>query len=321
MHTVEKKEPKTELAELDQPTTSLSSLLKIFFWIAIVAIGLTIFVWYRQREWRVQGQRGVVIVHTADDPIRRPITLAITTAEDPTTYIVQTPRDQKITLPESDVEYMVDALEGIREIEQKSWSSTLLTLSLEYGIVFDGVVWTDIPFADFTPQKLNKISTQIIFNRTPTTLSRWDRFTWWRLLRQVPSFKRQVVTIDQYLANEKTLNQATFDPWARLKWQDWGARQSELAVAVLNASGVQGQASRFARMLELVGYEVRSVDTIPEQEQSQLILTHQVLESPQEEWALDRLQTLFDSFDRTEDAAQLERRRVEAIIILGKELN
>lgn len=95
-------------------------------------------------------------------------------------------------------------------------------------------------------------------------------------------------------------------------------RNSGWSVSILNGSGIQGYASRVASALEMMGYEVRSVDTIEPVEESAVVFAPQRNEVfTEERWAKKRLETVFSAFSTREDEETTRRRRSSAVIILG----
>lgn len=297
-----------------------SGKLAAFLLITILSVGLVFFVWFMQRQWRQPVQRSLLVVHTSEDPIRRPLTLLIATADSSRLLIVPLPRDQQIPVMGTGTEYPSDAWVGVTELEKQPWSYLISNMGQTYGIQADGVVWTDQPYDNFEFAQAKTLANKMLFNQVKTTVRQWDRWSWQKMVYSVPAYKAERrEDLNTFLNAEKRMEINLSDRFLAQFFQDTTIRQNRVSVAVLNASGQQGRAQQIARMLELIGFEVRSVDTIEPQEQSKLLVHPDWIKKTDAQWPQERLHQIFSSYEITPDTDQTERRRTDVVVIVGRE--
>lgn len=272
-----------------------------------------------QRRWKLAGQRAVLIVHDSVDEVRKPLSLAVVRPTSDELTLISIPPNQSINTLKNDVAYSSDALVGFTQLEGYSWQYLQYVAGLEYGVIIDGIVWSQQAPDQITLDSVRKLAQQSLFRQTPTTLAYWDRFMWWRSLSQIPNYEvEQASEMQQFLTEEQALDTTKYQKQFFSQVQDVAIRNSGWSVAILNGSGIQGYASRVASALEMMGYEVRSVDTIESTEHSALVFAPQRADSfIEEQWAQQRLRDFFHPFERREDEELTRRRRSNAVIILG----
>ncbi len=292
-------------------SSSFWTLSRVFFIIVILAWALTIFILFRQRQWKGEEQRGVVIVQSVPDEVRQPLTLVIL-KPDQKVFLLPIPPEQKIETPFNYGVYTSDALGGLTQLEDLKWEFLLSTLSLEFGVGLDGIIWTDSPVT--TLGDLRAVGLQAMLNRKATTLPWWDRMTLWRKLQQMPSYQIETEEIARYLQTEtQMLDTNRYDRWAEFSLQDARIRESGFSVSVQNGSGIEGYAGRVGRMLGLMGYDLRSVETVGTNTISELLWA----QDPGNGWSQRRLRELLPVFSSRTDSGTTEQARSQAVIRLG----
>lgn len=307
-----------------QEPSPVTHVARTFLLMAVISLALTVFVLFMQREWRLSGVRTVVLVHMPEsDVVRRKLTLVQLDQQQNQLTIVPLPPEQQVAIfNQPEVSFATDALYGYSQLEKKDSSWIRLQLALEYGVVVDGIIWTSDVTVTTKKEVMNN-SWKTLVRQRPTSLTYWDRLIWWQSLRKVEDFAVGTpISLAEYvLPDTKELDFTRYDRWASQNVQDTQIRQTGMSVAVLNASGVQGQAQRFSRMLELIGYEVRSVDTIEPQEKTKILLAPpEEDQTASQEWTRQRMKDIFSSYQIKQDEEETEKRRSEAVIILGKDL-
>jgi len=305
--------PRRRSSAAPQPATgSFWTLSRVLVAIALVAWVLTIFILFRQREWSGNQQRGIIVIESRPDEVRQPVTLVIM-KPDNKVLLMPIPAQQKIETPFNYGTYSSDALVGLTQLEELDWEYLEYTLALEFGVSLDGIVWTDTPVSSLGD--LRSLGLQAMLNRRASTLSWWDRMTWWRWLQQVPSYQLETVNLSSYLVSETNMLDTTrYDRWAELYLQDPDIRGNGFSVSVQNGSGIEGYASRVGRMVGLMGYDLRSIDTVGTSTISELLWAEDL---QSDNWSAQRLQSVLAPFRARVDQGANEQARSQAIIRLG----
>jgi hypothetical protein len=293
-------------------------LWQSFFLTALLSLFLVVFLLYRQRDWTLRGQRALVIVHEQQEGVRQNLTLVVADPLQSDLRILPLPPEQYVVTALSRYgAYQTDALAGLTLLENLDWDFLQQSLAREYGVVVDGVVWTDQ--ANVTTQaEVRRLSWSGVFNQSATTLSYWDRWTWWRLVGSVPSYQVEIAPMKDWIDEEGRLRDTPYEAWAETKIQDEQIRQSGLTVVVQNGTQLQGEANRVARMLRLIGYAVRNIDTVEKQESTKIVLGASREEQPEIAWALARLRDLYPRAEVVVDDAAVQKARSDIVLIMGQ---
>lgn len=291
----------------------------VFGLIFCISIVLTIFVLFMQRHWKMSGQRAILIVHNAVDEVRKPLTLAVIRSASNELTLISIPEEQSVNILTNEVSYGSDALVGYAQLESYTWSYVQYLIGLEYGVVIDGIVWSESAPQGMSLEEVKKLARKSLFRQVPTTLAYWDRFLWWQSVTRIPNYEVENASeMQRLLLENKALDFSQYRKQFLTKIQDPVIRNSGWSVAILNGSGVQGYASRVASALEMMGYEVRSVDTIEKTDRSAVVFAPQRDDIfAQEQWADQRLRDFFQPFENREDEEISRRRRSNVVIILG----
>lgn len=277
---------------------------------------------YRGRTWTQEGQRAVLILHPQHSEVITPLSVAVWNPSKSSIVLLKLPNDLMFQASHNREMYQLSTLPRLAEIEAWHERRWLREVSLQLGVILDGSITVTIPQEDFTTDTLVSESQKSLW-RNKTTLGWWDRFTWWRGVRATPQLKREVLVFDsQWLTAEKLINQAHFDRVARLRLQDDVVRQSQWAVRVVNASGVAGDAGRQARLLELVGFNVLTIETQTSQTESSLELDAAAMSSEnsaETAWAASRIRMLYGDWQSQLMPELVQQKRVESEVIQGIE--
>lgn len=302
----------------------LKRVLPSFFLILLIVASLTVWVLHRNRSWSTQGQRTLVLIHPATNAVETPLSLAIWRPEQREVLLLPLPPSLRFQSSHNGEVYALNTLPRLAEVEQWPESRWWREVSLQFGLVIDGVVQVTFSSEELSFVSLERDSWQAIW-QDRSTLQHWDRLTWWQGLRQADPRKVQVLSFESnWLGEENQLSHAHFDRFARLTLQDGQIRRSLISVQVVNASGVSGQANRQARMLEIMGFGVKSVETadISQNETSGLRLqSAQDTEklSAESVWARKRLQQLYADWPQSEFQDLEFKERVQGAISIGRE--
>jgi len=134
-------------------------------------------------------------------------------------------------------------------------------------------------------------------------------------LQQVPAYQFELVDVAQYL-DEAThrLDQARYDRWAELYLQDAEVRGSDYSLVVQNATSVNGYATRVGRMLGLMGYYVRGVETVEDGNVDTSLFTQKESAGT---WPDNRLKTFFSALPQKRDDSLTQEKRTNAVLRLG----
>lgn len=287
------------------------TLPRVLIAIAVLAWFLTIFILFRQRKWEGAEQRAVLLIQSVPGEVRQPLSIVVLKPGEKI-YLLQVSPQQKIETPFNYGIYTSDALAGLTQLENLDWEYLEYTVALEFGVALDGVIWTDTPVTNRS--ELSSLSLQALLNRKANTLAWWDRMTLWRRVQQAPSYQVESIDLQQYLiSGSQLLDTTRYDRWAELYLQDSTLRASGYSVAVQNGSGIEGYAGRVGRMLGLMGYDLRSIDTVGTSTISELLWAQE----PKNEWASKRLGAILETFTQRVDANTAEQARSQAVVRLG----
>jgi hypothetical protein len=299
----------------------LNRVLPVFLFILLTTLGLTVWILHRQREWVDVGQRAMVIVHPATGEISTPLTIAVWHPETSEVLLLPLPESLMFRASHNGESYPVSGLPRLAEIENWSTTRWQRELSLQLGVVFDGSLHVSSPQTDFDLDELEAQSLQALLGGRQTSLVMWDRWTWLQALQNADDLKSRVITFESgWLDGDKHLNEAVYDRFARLRLQDETLRNSQWTLRVVNASGIAGDASRQARMLELIGYGVRAVESQDEMSLSTVVTLPRLAEDDAADvWARSRLQVLYADWFHEENDGLFEKQRVQGEVISGSE--
>lgn len=280
-----------------------------FLVVFLLSTLLAVFVLFMQRKWRDRGQRAVVIVHDAVDVVRKPLTVVVIDPETPRLTIMPLAPERSISPLLGYGNYQTQALVGLTQLEKLRWEFLMGSLSLELGTAIDGILWTDL--SEVSDQgDIRSIVLSSVANQKATTLAYWDR---WRLLAMVESIPDYKVDV----SFPADADEAALEKWAARTIQDSQIRSSGMTIAIQNASGIQGMAARYSRLLRIMGYDVRNIETVEVQGESQLVVRSTLDESS---WEVQRVQAAVPYLRTKKDDALPEKLRSEMVVVLGEDM-
>ncbi len=291
----------------------------VFFWIFLVSIGLFGWILFRNRTWTEPEQRAVLLIHPEVDEVQTPLSLVLWRPDSQELLMIAVPEDLRFRASHNGEAYNLSGLPRLAEIESWSEQAMLREVSLQFGVVFDGSMTVDFPASQLSVEYVRREALMAFLGRQETKLGLWDRWTWWRLTLGADALRSQVIPFESaWKLPNGQLNTSTYDRFARLRLQDTTIRQSQWSIRVMNASGIAGDAARHARMLELIGYGVRSTDSQGDRVPSALRLQPALADDiPENMWASKRLQHLFSDWESRVDETLLETQRVQAEVLVG----
>lgn len=299
----------------------MRKILWVFLIIFVVSVSLWGWIMYRGREWRdaVSGQRTLVVFHPATSEVLRPVSLVVWRPDSQELLVIPIPEQLEFPWSLNGQEYSLWALTRLAEIEAWTPQQWHRELTLQFGVIIDGEIHVDVPQQELSADDVLSESRWALLGRRSTSLSLWDRWLWWRGIKDTDALRREVVPFEEAWINaDNELNTGTYDRFARLRLQDERVRESAWALRVVNSSGVSGEAARYARMLELTGYNVFSLETQTELSQPTVRLyVDPAAAEGSSAWAAGRLQTLFADWSIEIDPLQADQERTEAEVVLG----
>lgn len=298
----------------------LNRVVPVFFLIVCLTLALWGWILYRNRDWQKLGQRALILIHPATGEITTPLTVAVWHPDQREVLLLPLPDEMQFQASHNGERYSISSLPRLAEIENWSDVRWRRELSLQLGIIFDGSMWVSLPQDGFDLNELKQESWQALLGQRQSTLAPWDNLSWWQGMQQADDLRSQVFEFDRaWLGPDKTLNQSVYDRFARLRLQDETIRNSQWTLRVVNASGRSGEAGRQARMLELIGFGVRSVETQTEQSTSGVTTLPESDEFAQEErWARVRFQQLYVDWEQQENQKLFEQQRVQGEVVVGE---
>lgn len=297
----------------NQAPSAFSSVWRMFGLVFFLSLALTIFILFRQRRWEGNHQRAVLLVHEGQDEVRQALTIVVLKPEKKV-QVLPIPSKQVIETPLDYGSFSSDALVGLTQLENLQWEFLTYTLSLEFGVGIDGIIWTKDEQVNQLSQ-LKKLALMSILNQRPTTMAFWDRLKLGQTLQQVPSYQFELVDVNIYLDEASNrLDKTRYDRWAELYLQDAEIRGSDFSLVVQNATSVNGYATRVGRMLGLMGYYVRGLETVEEDSGTTLYITKGNLV-----WPGDRLRNFFSALPQKRDDQLPQEKRTNAVLRLGND--
>lgn len=291
------------------------SVWRVFIIVFLLSVLLTIFILFRQRQWRGQEQRSVIVAHLPEqeNQVRQKLSVILFRPGEEI-HVLQIPARLKIETPLEYGIYESDALVGLTQLEDLKWDYLRYSISLELGVAIDDVVWTSQ--SEITKiNQLRRLAFWAFLNQRDSTMSLWDRGKMWWWSVRLPSYQLESTDLSKYLTSTDELNEDSYDRWAQLYLQDSQIRASDFSVVVRNGSGINNYASRVARFLTLTGYYVRSVETVDQQEDQEE--TALFLQSRPDSWPAWRLLSLVDEFPWYKDKQLTQDNRAQAVWVIG----
>lgn len=312
--------PASPRSPRDSRGSTRFGLVQSFGLTILLTVILVVFLLYRQKTWQFSGQRAVVIIQEEKDSVRRPITIAVVDPSASKLTLIPLPRQQYVSPSITSYgPYQTDALVGLTQLDSLKWEFLQQTLAWEYGVGVDGILWTNKESVA-TLKDVRSIAQSGILNTTATTMKYWDRWQWQQMLSRVPEYQVETAPLAEWLEEDGTLKELSYDGWAERTIQDTQVRQSAISVVVQNGSGVQGQANRVARALRLTGFGVRNIDTVGEQSNTKIVLSPSLKKDEASiRWSIARIHSLFPYADVISEAEITERTRADIVVILGKD--
>lgn len=286
----------------------IGAFVLIFF----ASLFLAVFVLFMQRRWRAPGQRAIVIVHDAVDPVRKPLTIVIIDPQSPRLTIAPLPPERSFSPLLGYGTYQSQALVGLTQLDGLKWDFLTGSLSLELGVALDGIIWSRSEKIE-SRGDVRAAVLAVLANRSATTLAYWDRGRLLAMLESIPDYKLDISFPAQ--ADEDAV-----EKWAARTIQDNQIRSSGITVAIQNASGIQGLATRYSRMLRIMGYDVRNIETIPEQTRSRLVHRPEAESTSQGQWAIHRLVVAASYLEKEVDEELAQKLRSDLVLVLGTDM-
>ncbi len=270
---------------------------------------MAVFILFMQRRWRSAGQRAIIIVHDTVDEVRKPLTIVVLDPNAPRLTILPLPPEKPILPLLNYGSYPSQGLVGLTQLEDLRWEFLTGSLALEYGAAVDGIIWSRQTKL-LSRGELRSLIWQTIANRASTTLAYWDRWQLLAMVEAIPDYKLDLSWSAEASADDQ-------EKWASRTIQDNQIRQSGIAVAVQNAAGIPGLATRFARMARIMGFDVRNIENGETQVKSQLLYKPELIENAAGQWALQRLEMATGYLNSKPDSNITQRLRSDLVIILG----
>lgn len=170
----------------------------VFLLVTAISLLLTVFVLFMQRQWKLPGQRALLVVHNGVDEVRKPLSIVVMRFSEQELFFLPIPEEQSVNVLSNDISYSSDALVGYTQLEEYRWEYLEYLVSLEYGVVLDGIVWTDLSPEELQANTWHSVAGQSLWRRAPTTLAYWDRVRWWRGMFGIPSYQVDQLTVGEF---------------------------------------------------------------------------------------------------------------------------
>ncbi|HZZ98868.1 MAG TPA: LytR C-terminal domain-containing protein [Candidatus Saccharimonadia bacterium] len=303
----------------------------------IVSMAIGFFLLKQRASWNGGDQIGFVVVFGDDSQVARPLAIVVANGADHKAIALSLPGTLEIEALHGYGSYKSSSLYGLAALEKLPVSFVAQTLSMQFGIDAENVIWLPGNDINLSSQRLSNAFFSSTMLRTGSTFGLIDRYRLWRFFSGLR--KDQFSVVD--LASSSVLKpseqpgapgQATADPTLQqldpikldpLVFQlfsDDALRKENTAVAIVNTTGELRLGTRIARALSNMGVNVISVTSTNDQLQNSQLLGAEDNSTKTRAATLIQHVLLLPNTQLKKDPAQTLENRSDLVLMLGKDI-
>ena len=255
------------------------------FLILVVAFAIAFGIVMRRSQWDGVGQYGILVVTNHPNQSAKSLAILIVRGKENTATLMPLPDTLLVETLHGYGQYKASSLFGLAELEKLPPTFVGQTLGFQFGVSIQDFIeilhdsqsssqsgpQSDQPMSPSTLQQM--LAKSLLF-RLPSSLSYSDRYKLWKFFGSMRKDQLSVIDalssslvkpLDQHPKDE-LLYMPDFlklDAFVISVFADPDLRKEDQAIAVVNTTGETRLATRVARVLNLMGYDVVNIAQNP----------------------------------------------------------
>lgn len=254
------------------------------FLILAVAFAIAVGIIMRKSRWDRIGQYGILVVTDHPNQSAKSLALLIVRGKEnaatllplPDTLLVETLRGYGL--------YKTSSLFGLADLEKLPPTFVEQTLGFQFGVSVQDFIEVQPRYAQqsdqpMTPSTLQRMFAQSLLFRLPSSLSYFDRYRLWKFFGAIRKDQLGIIDtlsssliklVDQHPKDEKPKDEILYvpdflklDAFIGSLFADPDIRKENKAIAVVNTTSETHLATRVARALNLMGFNVVNITQTP----------------------------------------------------------
>ena len=272
--------------------------LLIPFFILAVAVVIAVGIIMRKSRWDGVGQYGILVVTDHPNQSAKSLALLIVRGKENTATLLPLPDTLLIETLRGYGLYKASSLFGLADLEKLPPTFVTQTLGFQFGVIVQDLIEVKPQINQpMTPSVLQQMFAQSLLFRLPSSLSYADRYRLWKFFGAMRKDQLGIIDtlssslikpVDQHTKDEKSKDEILYvpdflklDAFVGSLFADPDIRKENKAIGVVNTTGEAHLATRVARALNLMGFNVVNIAQTPNElektrldlEQKELLLT------------------------------------------------
>ncbi len=254
--------------------------LFIPFLILAVAFAIAVGMIMRKSRWNGVGQYGILVVTDHPNQSAKSLALLIVRGKENTATLLPLPDTLLVETLRGYGLYKTSSLFGLADLEKLPPAFVKQTLGFQFGVNVQDLIEVKSHINQqinqpMSPSVIQHIFAQSLFFRLPSSLSYFDRYRLWKFFGAMRKDQLGIIDtlssslvkpVDQHPKDEKSKDEILYvpdflklDAFVGSLFADPDMRKENKAIAVVNTTSEARLATRVARALNLMGYNVVNI--------------------------------------------------------------
>ena len=258
--------------------------LLVPFLILAVAFAVAVGIIMRKSRWDGVGQYGILVVTNHPNQSAKSLSLLIVRGKENTATLMPLPDTLLVETLRGYGLYKASSLFGLADLEKLPPSFVEQTLGFQFGVNVQDFIEVSPQLSQqsgqsMTPSALQHMFAQSLLFRLPSSLSYADRYRLWKFFGAMRKDQLGIIDVlssslvkplDQHPKDERPKDEILYVPdFLKLDaligslFADPDVRKENKAIGVVNTTNETHLATRVARALNLMGYNVINIAQTP----------------------------------------------------------
>lgn len=259
------------------------------FLIFIIAFAIATGMIMQKSRWDGVGQYGVLVMTNHPNQSAKSLAFLIVRGKENTATLMPLPDTLLVETLHGYGQYKASSLFGLAELEKLPPTFVKQTLGFQFGVSVQDLIEVRLQrdqqsnpqsSQPMTPSTLQQMFAQSLLFRAPSSLSYFDRYRLWKFFGSMRKDQLSIIDVlssslvkpvdqtpkDQTQKDKRLTNETwyvpdflKFDALTHSLFADPDLRKEDKAIAVINTTGETRLATRVARALNLMGYDVVNI--------------------------------------------------------------
>lgn len=254
------------------------------FLILAVAFAIAVGMIMRKSRWDGVGQYGILLVTDHPSQSAKSLALLIVRGKENTATLLPLPDTLLVETLRGYGVYKASSLFGLADLEKLPPAFVEQTLGFQFGVNVQDLIEIKPQINQqisqqinqpMTPSVLQRMFAQSLLFRLPSSLSYSDRYRLWKFFGAMRKDQLGIIDtlssslikpVDQHTKDEKPKDEIVYvpdflklDAFVSSLFADPDIRKENRAIAVVNTTGEARLATRIARALNLMGFNVVNI--------------------------------------------------------------